>query len=138
MADGFWVNKSAAKSDSERIVSEFDVRTPNINVAAHALSGGNQQKFIVGREMAGAPKVLIAAQPTRGVDVGAQAIIWNHLIEARKNGAAILLISADLDEIFKLSDRIAVIFRGEITNYLDPKKATPETLGMAMTGEKIA
>jgi simple sugar transport system ATP-binding protein len=88
--------------------------------------------------MAGAPKVLIAAQPTRGVDVGAQAIIWNHLIEARRNGAAVLLVSADLDEIFKLSDRIAVIFRGEITNYLDPKKATPETLGMAMTGEKIA
>ncbi len=138
MADGLWVNKSAAKSDSERIVSEFDVRTPSINVAAHALSGGNQQKFIVGREMAGAPKVLIAAQPTRGVDVGAQAIIWNHLIEARRNGAAVLLVSADLDEIFKLSDRIAVIFRGEITNYLDPKKATPETLGMAMTGEKIA
>ena len=138
MADGLWVNKAAAKSDSERIVVEFDVRTPSINVAAHALSGGNQQKFIVGREMAGAPKVIIAAQPTRGVDVGAQAIIWNQLIEARNAGAAVLLISADLDEIFKLSDRIAVIFRGEITNYLDPKKATPETLGMAMTGEKIA
>ena len=138
MADGIWINKGAAKSDSERIVTEFDVRTPSINVAAHALSGGNQQKFIVGREMAGNPKVIIAAQPTRGVDVGAQAIIWNHLIAARKAGAAVLLISADLDEIFNLSDRIAVIFRGEITNYLDPKKATPETLGMAMTGEKIA
>lgn len=138
MADGLWINKGAAKSDSERIVADFDVRTPSINVPAHALSGGNQQKFIVGREMAGSPRVIIAAQPTRGVDVGAQAIIWSHLIDARKAGAAVLLISADLDEIFKLSDRIAVIFRGEITNYLDPKKATPETLGMAMTGEKIA
>ena len=124
--------------DAERIVKDFDVRTPSINVRASALSGGNQQKFIVGREMAGELKLLIAAQPTRGVDVGAQAIIWDHLIEARLQGAGVLLVSADLDELFQLSDRIAVIFRGTIVDYLDPHLTTPEQLGLAMTGEKIA
>ena len=138
MSNGLWINKGAAKKDSERIIEEFDVRTPSNNVSANALSGGNQQKFIVGREMSGDPKLLIAAQPTRGVDVGAQAIIWDHLIEARLQGTGILLVSADLDELFKLSDRIAVIFRGTIVDYLDPSTTTPEQLGLAMTGEKIA
>jgi general nucleoside transport system ATP-binding protein len=138
MSNGLWIDKGAAKKDSERIIEEFDVRTPSNNVMASALSGGNQQKFIVGREMSGNPKMLIAAQPTRGVDVGAQAIIWDHLIEARLNGTGVLLVSADLDELFKLSDRIAVIFRGTIVDYLDPRSTTPEQLGLAMTGEKIA
>ena len=138
MSNGIWIDKGAAKSDSERIIKEFDVRTPSNAVLANALSGGNQQKFIVGREMSGDPKMLIAAQPTRGVDVGAQAIIWDHLIEARRNGTGVLLVSADLDELFTLSDRIAVIFRGTIVDYLDPRKTTPEQLGLAMTGEKIA
>ncbi len=138
MSNGMWINKGAAKSDSERIIKEFDVRTPSNDVLANALSGGNQQKFIVGREMSGDPKMIIAAQPTRGVDVGAQAIIWDHLIEARLKGTGVLLVSADLDELFKLSDRIAVIFRGSIVDYLDPRTTTPEQLGLAMTGEKIA
>ena len=138
ISNGLWINKVAAKSDSERIIAEFDVRTPSNAVLANALSGGNQQKFIVGREMSGDPKLLIAAQPTRGVDVGAQAIIWDHLIEARLKGAGILLVSADLDELFKLSDRIAVIFRGTVVDYLDPRTTTPEQLGLAMTGEKTA
>ncbi|CAB5239444.1 unannotated protein [freshwater metagenome] len=138
MANGFWLNKAAAKKDSERIVVDLDVRTPSINVMAAALSGGNQQKFIVGREMADKPSLLIAAQPTRGVDVGAQALIWNQLIEARLAGMAILLISADLDELFNLSDRLAVISGGKIVAVLDPDKTTPEQLGLAMTGEKIA
>jgi len=138
MSNGLWIDKGAAKKDSERIIEEFDVRTPSNNVMASALSGGNQQKFIVGREMSGNPKMLIAAQPTRGVDVGAQAIIWDHIIEARLNGTGVLLVSADLDELFKLSDRIAVIFRGTIVDYLDPRSTTPEQLGLAMTGEKIA
>ncbi len=138
MASGLWINKGAAKEDSQRIIEEFDVRTPSNSVLANALSGGNQQKFIVGREMSGNPKMIIAAQPTRGVDVGAQAIIWDHLIEARLKGTGVLLVSADLDELFKLSDRIAVIFRGTIVDYLDPRTTTPEQLGLAMTGEKIA
>jgi simple sugar transport system ATP-binding protein len=138
MANGIWINKKAAQVDSERIVEEYDVRTPSIRVSAAALSGGNQQKFIVGREMAGSPELLVAAQPTRGVDVGAQAIIWDRLVAAKENGAGVLLVSADLDELFALSDRIAVIFNGEIVAELTPADTTPELLGLAMTGAKAA
>jgi len=138
MANNMWVNRGEAVKDSKRVVSEFDVRTPGINVLASALSGGNQQKFIVGRELSGNPRVIVAAQPTRGVDVGAQAIIWDQLMKARSEGAGILLISADLDELFSLSDRIAVIYSGSIVSTLDPNKTTPEELGLAMTGAKSA
>lgn len=138
MAKGLWIDKEAAKADSERIVREYDVRTPGINVMANALSGGNQQKFIVGREMSSSPKLIVAALPTRGVDVGAQAIIWDRLVEARIAGVGVLLISVDLDEIFSLSDRIAVIYNGQIVAVLDPRKTTPEELGLAMTGAKSA
>lgn len=138
MAKNIWVNKSAAVQDSKRVVEEFDVRTPGIGVLASALSGGNQQKFIVGRELSGEPKLIVAAQPTRGVDVGAQAIIWDHLIRARAKGAGILLVSADLEELFALSDRIAVIYNGKIVAVLNPTRTTPEDLGLAMTGAKSA
>ena len=138
MAKGMWVNKGAAAEDSKRVVEEFDVRTPGVNVLASALSGGNQQKFIVGRELSGDPKLIVAAQPTRGVDVGAQAIIWDHLMKARSAGAGVLLISADLEELFSLSDRIAVIYSGTIVSILNPLKTTPEDLGLAMTGAKSA
>lgn len=134
MAKSIWVNKSAAVEGSKSIVSEFDVRTPGINVLASALSGGNQQKFIVGRELSGDPKIIVAAQPTRGVDVGAQAIIWDHLVQARSKGAGILLVSADLEELFSLSDRIAVIYNGSIVSILNPRETSPEQLGLAMTG----
>ena len=134
MAKGVWIDKHAAAEDSARVIEEFDVRTPGVNVLVSALSGGNQQKFIVGRELSGDPQLIIAAQPTRGVDVGAQAIIWEHLMRARSRGAAILLVSADLEELFSLSDRIAVIYSGSIVSVLDPAKTTPEDLGLAMTG----
>ena len=138
IAKSIWVNKGAAVDDSKRVVEEFDVRTPGVNVLASALSGGNQQKFIVGRELSGEPKLIVAAQPTRGVDVGAQAIIWDHLMKARSSGAGVLLVSADLDELFSLSDRIAVIYNGAIVSVLNPTKTTPEALGLAMTGAKSA
>lgn len=138
LARSIWVNKGAAVDDSKRVVEEFDVRTPGVNVLASALSGGNQQKFIVGRELSGDPKLIVAAQPTRGVDVGAQAIIWDHLMRARSAGAGVLLVSADLDELFSLSDRIAVIYNGSIVSVLNPSKTTPEALGLAMTGAKSA
>jgi simple sugar transport system ATP-binding protein len=128
------VNRSGARADTERIVRDYDVRTPSIDTTARALSGGNQQKFIVGREMAGSPTLLIASHPTRGVDVGAQAAIWDHVREARRRGLAVLLISADLDELLGLSDRIAVILRGAIVGEFDPQSVTPEQLGAAMTG----
>jgi simple sugar transport system ATP-binding protein len=110
------------------------VLTPNETVPAFALSGGNQQKLVVGRELSNSPKILLAAHPTRGVDVGAQAAIWDELRHARDHGLAVLLISADLDELIGLSDRILVMFDGRITAELDPETATPEMLGTYMTG----
>ncbi|MGW2562970.1 ABC transporter ATP-binding protein [Streptomyces sp. NPDC001514] len=124
----------AARKDTERIVREYDVRTPGIEVTAASLSGGNQQKLIVGREMSHAPKLLIAAHPTRGVDVGAQAQIWDQIREARREGLAVLLISADLDELIGLSDTLRVMYRGRLVADADPAAITPEELGSAMTG----
>ena len=131
---GQWIDRAAARGDTERIIREYDVRTPGIDVLASSLSGGNQQKLIVGREMSGDPKVLIAAHPTRGVDVGAQAAIWDHIRDARRRGLAVLLISADLDELIGLSDSLKVILRGRLVADVDPARVTPEELGSAMTG----
>jgi simple sugar transport system ATP-binding protein len=131
---GMWINRSGAHEDTERIVRAYDVRTPSVDTFARALSGGNQQKFIVGREMSSDPVLLIAAHPTRGVDVGAQAAIWDHIKTARKQGLGVLLISADLDELIGLSDRIEVILRGEMVGEFDPQRVTPQELGTAMTG----
>jgi simple sugar transport system ATP-binding protein len=128
------INSAGAKRDTRRIVDDFDVRTTGIDVNAASLSGGNQQKLIVGREMSGQPVVLIAAHPTRGVDVGAQAAIWDHLRNARAAGLAVLLISADLDELIGMSDALKVILRGRLVADVDPSTVTPEQLGAAMTG----
>jgi simple sugar transport system ATP-binding protein len=131
---GALLDRKGARRDTERIVAEYDVRTPSIEVLASALSGGNQQKLIVGREMSSEPSVLIASHPTRGVDVGAQAAIWDLLRDARANGLAVLLISADLDELIGLSDTIKVMLRGKLVADADPATVTPEQLGSAMTG----
>ncbi|MFF9069078.1 ABC transporter ATP-binding protein [Streptomyces sp. NPDC014891] len=128
------LDPKAARKDTERIVREYDVRTPGIDVTAASLSGGNQQKLIVGREMSHAPKFLIAAHPTRGVDVGAQAQIWDAIRDARREGLAVLLISADLDELIGLSDTLRVMYRGKLVADADPATITPEQLGSAMTG----
>ncbi|MFF3602544.1 ABC transporter ATP-binding protein [Streptomyces sp. NPDC002463] len=128
------LDPKAARKDTERIVREYDVRTPGIDVTAASLSGGNQQKLIVGREMSHNPKFLIAAHPTRGVDVGAQAQIWDAIRDARRAGLAVLLISADLDELIGLSDTLRVMYRGKLVAEADPATITPEQLGSAMTG----
>ncbi|MFE0105159.1 ABC transporter ATP-binding protein [Streptomyces sp. NPDC059009] len=133
-AKGFWLDPKGAQADTRRIVEEYDVRTPGIDVTAASLSGGNQQKLIVGREMSHRPRFLIAAHPTRGVDVGAQAQIWDQIREARREGLAVLLISADLDELIGLSDTLRVIYRGQLVADADPATITPEELGSAMTG----
>ncbi|MEV0177992.1 ABC transporter ATP-binding protein [Streptomyces sp. NPDC050625] len=133
-AKGFWLDPKGAQADTRRIIEEFDVRTPGIDVTAASLSGGNQQKLIVGREMSHDPKFLIAAHPTRGVDVGAQAQIWDRIREARREGLAVLLISADLDELIGLSDTLRVIYDGRLVADADPATITPEELGSAMTG----
>ncbi|GAA4145229.1 ABC transporter ATP-binding protein [Actinomadura keratinilytica] len=134
---GPWIDRAGARADTRRIVDAYDVRTPGIDVDAGALSGGNQQKLIVGREMSGEPKLLIAAHPTRGVDVGAQAAIWEHLRKARAEGLAVLLISADLDELIGMSDTLRVILRGRMVGEVDPADVTPERLGSAMTGAPL-
>jgi simple sugar transport system ATP-binding protein len=133
-ARGPFIDAAAAKKDTERVVADYDVRTTGIDVTAASLSGGNQQKFIVGREMSSNPTVLVAAHPTRGVDVGAQAAIWEHLRTARANGLGVLLISADLDELIGMSDTLHVILRGRFVAQVDPKTVTPAELGAAMTG----
>ncbi|OLF11823.1 ABC transporter ATP-binding protein [Actinophytocola xanthii] len=133
-ARGALLDVAGARLDTERIVEEFDVRTPGIDVAAASLSGGNQQKLVVGRELSGNPVLLIASHPTRGVDVGAQAAIWDHIRAARADGLAVLLVSADLDELIGLSDSIKVMLRGRFVADADPATVTPEDLGSAMTG----
>ncbi|HKC28795.1 MAG TPA: ABC transporter ATP-binding protein, partial [Jatrophihabitans sp.] len=138
LARGPIIDVAAAKRDTQRIVDTYDVRTPGIDVTAASLSGGNQQKLIVGREMSGEPSVLIAAHPTRGVDVGAQAAIWDHLRTARASGLAVLLISADLDELIGMSDTLHVILRGRLVASVDPKTVTPAELGAAMTGAEAS
>ncbi|MDP9434218.1 MAG: ABC transporter ATP-binding protein [Actinomycetota bacterium] len=131
---GPWIDRRAAREDTERIVREYGVRTPGVGVPAFALSGGNQQKLIVGREMSGAPSLLVAAHPTRGVDVGVQAAVWDQLRAARRDGLAVLLVSADLEELIGLSDTLVVMLRGRLVATLDPTTTTPESLGSAMTG----
>jgi simple sugar transport system ATP-binding protein len=131
---GFVIDKKATIESTRTIMQEFDVRAPGPDTLAAALSGGNQQKFIVGREMSKAPALLVASHPTRGVDVGAQGAIWDVLRKAREKGMAIVLISADLEELIGMSDRLLVMLRGSITAELDPAKTTPEQLGSAMTG----
>ena len=123
----------AIKEWARRLVKEFDIRTPTIDTAARNLSGGNQQKIIVAREMASRPRVLLAAQPTRGVDIGAIEFIHRRLVAERDEGTAVLLVSAELDEIRSLSDRIAVIYEGKIVS-IEPADAPEDRLGLLMTG----
>jgi simple sugar transport system ATP-binding protein len=129
-----WIRRRAARRDTARIMAAYDVRAPGPDTLAGALSGGNQQKLIVGREMEAAPRVLVAAHPTRGVDVGAQAAIWDRIRQARRDGLATVLISADLEELIGLSDTLYVLLRGEVIAKLDPAQVTPEVLGSYMTG----
>ena len=131
---GPFVHRAAARSRTEEVVRDYDVRTPSIDVTAAALSGGNQQKLIIGRELTAGPSTLIAAHPTRGVDVGAQAAIWDQLRDARGAGLAVLLLSADLEELIGLSDTLLVMYRGRVVADVDPATVTPQDLGSHMTG----
>jgi general nucleoside transport system ATP-binding protein len=125
-------------SHARELITRYDIRPDNPALAARALSGGNQQKIVVAREMARDFKVLLAAQPTRGVDVGAIEFIHARLREARDQGKAVLLVSADLAEVLALSDRVAVMYGGRIVALLPRTDATPETLGPYMTGAERA
>jgi len=133
---GLTRNDDAIEEYARRLIESFDIRTPSPFIPASNLSGGNQQKLIVARELSRDVKVLIANQPTRGLDVGSIEYIHRTLVEMRDNGVGILLISAELDEIMSLSDRIAVMYEGEIVATLDAKDATREELGLLMAGSK--
>ncbi len=131
---GFTLLHNNIYEHADKMIDEFDIRPQNATLQAKALSGGNQQKMIIAREVANNPDVLIAAQPTRGLDVGAIEYVHKALVDQRDQGKAVLLISFELDEIINVSDRIAVIFEGKIVGMLDAKDADEQQIGLMMAG----
>ncbi len=136
-ASGLTRNDKAVLENAEKLVARFDVRTPGADVPVGNLSGGNQQKVIVAREFSRGVSLLIANQPTRGLDVGSIEYIHNQIVEMRDQGAAVLVVSAELDEILSLSDRVAVMYHGEIVGFVDPKTVSRADLGLMMAGSKV-
>jgi simple sugar transport system ATP-binding protein len=134
VAGAVLLNRNVIEERARRLVREYDVRPPNISLAARALSGGNQQKLIVAREFDIKPKLMLVSQPTRGVDIGATEFIHRKLVGLRDAGAAVLLVSAELDEVLSLSDRVIVIYEGRIVGEVDPKSVSEEEIGLMMTG----
>ena len=135
-AKGIRINRPAIIRHAEELIEKFDVRTPGPHTPAGSLSGGNQQKMVVAREFSRPIKLLIAAQPTRGIDVGSIEFIHNQIVAKRDEGVAVLLVSAELDEIMALSDRIAVMYKGEILDIVPREEATRENIGLLMMGVK--
>jgi general nucleoside transport system ATP-binding protein len=133
-AKGVNLQEKTIFNNAEGLVKQFDVRTPNIYVNAGGLSGGNQQKVIVAREFSRPIKLLIASQPTRGLDVGSIEYIHSQIVKKRDEGTGVLLVSSELDEILALSDRIAVMYKGQIMDILDARKVNKEYLGLLMAG----
>ncbi len=134
---GLTVNEAAIGQHAGSLIAQFDIRTPSARVNAGTLSGGNQQKMVVAREFSRAPRLLIASQPTRGIDVGSIEFIHRRIVAQRDAGAAVLLVSAELDEIMALSDRIAVMYRGQIVATLPAESVTREQLGLLMAGGAV-
>ena len=128
-----WLSPKKMDDRARGLLTEYDVRGGKVETLASSLSGGNQQKVVIAREISSDPKVLIAAQPTRGLDVGAIEFVHRRLVEERDKGRAILLVSLELEEIRSLSDRALVIYEGEIVAELDPS-ASEEDFGVYMTG----
>jgi simple sugar transport system ATP-binding protein len=137
VARGPLLDGRALRRLAEQLIDTFSIATPDTETPARLLSGGNQQKMIVAREFSRPIELLVAAQPTRGVDVGSIEYIHKHLLEKRDEGVAVLLISVELDEIMALSDRIAVMYEGEIVGTVDADKTTREELGLLMAGSRL-
>jgi simple sugar transport system ATP-binding protein len=133
-ASGLVLHHDVINQRGQKLVKEFDVRTPSVFTPASNLSGGNKQKVIVAREFSRPVKLLIAAQPTRGIDVGSIEFIHKQIVAQRDEGIAVLLVSAELDEVLGLSDRVAVMFDGQIVKTLDAAEATRERVGLLMAG----
>ncbi len=136
-AKGIILQPEKIHQNAEKLIKYFDIRTPSSMVPVSGLSGGNQQKVIVAREFSRPIKLLIASQPTRGLDVGSIEYIHRRLIEKRDDGCAILLVSTELDEVMQLADRIAVMYRGKILAIVDAEIVTKEELGLLMAGIEI-
>ena len=132
--NALFMDNAAIKADTAQKMEKFDVRPPIPTLAAKSFSGGNQQKIVVAREMEQSPALLLIGQPTRGVDIGAIEFIHNQIIALRDAGAAVLLVSVELDEIMSLSDRIAVMFDGKLMGFRDPEKTDERELGLLMAG----
>jgi general nucleoside transport system ATP-binding protein len=130
------LDAEAIRANGERLAKEFDVRPPNARAIVGNLSGGNQQKVVLGREISERPKLIVISQPTRGLDIGSTEYVWERLLEQRSRGCAVLLISSELDEIRALSDRIAVMFEGRLVATLPAAEATEERLGLLMAGHR--
>jgi simple sugar transport system ATP-binding protein len=135
---GVWLQRAAIRDRAARIVREFDVRPPNLELPARALSGGNQQKLILGRELDLHPKVLLVAQPTRGVDIGAIEFIHRQIVALRDAGCAILLVSAELEEVTALADRLLILHQGKVAGEVDPATTPQAEIGLLMTGGHLA
>jgi simple sugar transport system ATP-binding protein len=133
---GVMVDWDAANAIADTLISEYDIRTPNKETGVGTLSGGNQQKVIVARELSRDLRLTIAAQPTRGVDVGSIEYIHSRIVKERDAGTAVLIVSTELDEVMALSDRLLVMFRGKVVAELDPKKVTPMEVGLYMAGSR--
>jgi len=132
---GVLMDNAAIRERTTRLIEDFDVRPAgNPDLPARALSGGNQQKLIIGREFALQPKLLLVSQPTRGVDIGAIEFIHRQLVALRDAGCAVLLVSAELEEVTALADRLLVIHEGRLAGEVDPQTATLEEIGLLMTG----
>jgi len=133
---GVIVDWDAANAIADTLISEYDIRTPNKETGVGTLSGGNQQKVIVARELSRDLRLTIAAQPTRGVDVGSIEYIHSRIVKERDAGTAVLIVSTELDEVMALSDRLLVMYRGKVVAELDPKKVTPMEVGLYMAGSR--
>ena len=132
-----FIRKDAVRQYAEKIIGQYDVRSGQGPVTVtRSMSGGNQQKAIVAREIDKDPELLVAVQPTRGLDVGAIEYIHKQLVAQRDAGKAVLLVSLELDEVMSLSDRILVVYEGEIVGEFDPKQITVQELGLYMAGAK--
>ena len=134
MSSGQILNLNRISEFARDMIKRFDVRTPGQAVPAFTLSGGNLQKVVLAREISAEPELLIVAQPTRGLDVGSIEFVHRRIIEARDRGAAVLLVSAELEEVMSLSDRISVLYEGLIIGTIDASLATEEGLGLWMAG----
>jgi len=137
IASGWAINKTAVHDNAVRLVGQYQIATPTTETPVRMLSGGNLQKLILARETSGQPNLMIAVHPARGLDVGATETVYKILVEQRDRGAAILLISEDLDELLTLSDRLVVMYEGRIVGEMPAEGADIQTVGLMMAGTRV-